>query len=223
VALLGRSGDGSVLVLGPVRAIEPDAALRRDKSWEVKRDAQDRVIAQVVELCREYGAQAYTDQHEQAVVARPRELGLKTTMYAMNRERKHAAFKQLRDVLYHGLLVLPDHGPLLDEMMRVQVNLEQAGPKIILPRSSSGHRDQILALAPPGGCSSEGRPERSLRRSLPHRRALCSPGQRRTRFRPPQGQLLAVAFATAGTDSSTARCTSSLSPRRGSIPKPAPT
>jgi len=74
VALLGRSRDGSGLVLGPVRAIEPDAALRRDKSWEVKRDAQDRVTAQVVELCREYGAQAYTDQ---AVVARSRERGLK--------------------------------------------------------------------------------------------------------------------------------------------------
>ena len=147
MALLGRS-NGTGLVLGPVRAIEPDRALRRDKSWEVKRDAQDRVTAEVVELCREYGAAAYTDQHEsQAVVARSRELGLKTTVYAMNRERKHAAFKQLRDALYRGTLVLPDHGPLLDEMMRVKVKLEQTGPKIILPRSSAGHCDQVQALA----------------------------------------------------------------------------
>jgi hypothetical protein len=75
----------------------------------------------VVALCREYGAQAFTDQHEsQAVVTRARELGLKTTVYAMTRERKVEAFKELRDQLYTGGLVLPNNSTLLDELRRVK-------------------------------------------------------------------------------------------------------
>jgi hypothetical protein len=146
VALLGRKGEN--LVLGPVRAIAPDRAVRKSKTWEVKRDAQDRVTEEVVRLCREYGARTYVDQHESAaVIARARELGLAVSVYAMDRDRKHKAFVALRTMLYSGQLVLPDHPTLLDEMMRVKVKIEQAGAKIILPRSSSGHCDQIQALA----------------------------------------------------------------------------
>jgi hypothetical protein len=144
VAIVGKS-DGR-LILGPVRALLPAKSL--GKSWEVKRSAQDAVTAQVVALCKEYGAQAFTDQHESgAVVTRARELGLKTTVWGMTRERKHDAFKELRDRLYTGGLVLPDNAALLDEMRRVKLKLGQGGPQIILPRSSRGHCDMVQALA----------------------------------------------------------------------------
>jgi hypothetical protein len=81
------------------------------------------------------------------VVTRARELGLKTTVWGMTRERKHDAFKELRDRLYTGGLVLPDNAALLDEMRRVKLKLGQGGPQIILPRSSRGHCDMVQALA----------------------------------------------------------------------------
>lgn len=144
LAIVGRA-DGR-LILGPVRAILP--AKSRGKSWEVKRSAQDAVTRQVVAVCKEYGALAYTDQHESgAVVTRARELGLKATVWGMTRERKHQAFKELRDRLYTGGLVLPDNAALLDELRRVKLKLGQGGPQIILPRSSRGHCDQVQALA----------------------------------------------------------------------------
>lgn len=143
LALLGRRG--GKLVLGPCRAIVPE---RGKRTWEFKRGAQDKVTAQAVALCREYGAQAFTDQHEsQAVITRARELGLKATVFGMTRERKYAAFKELRDQLYTGNLVLPDNGTLREELSRVRVKLGEGGPKIVLPRSSRGHCDMVQALA----------------------------------------------------------------------------
>jgi hypothetical protein len=144
VALVGSKGGR--LVLGPVRAIMP--ARSRGKSWEVKRRAQDAVTAEVVKLCKLYGARSFTDQHESgAVVARAAELGLKATVHGMTRERKHEAFLELRGRLYTGQLVLPNNAELLDELRRVKLKLGQGGPQIILPRSSRGHCDQVQALA----------------------------------------------------------------------------
>lgn len=143
VALLGRRG--GQLVLGPCRAILPEKGKR---TWEFKRNAQDRVTSQVVAICRAYGAQAYTDQHEsQAVVDRARQLGLKATVFGMTRERKHEAFKELRDTLYAGRLVLPSNQALLDELGRVRLKLGEGGPRIILGRSAKGHCDMVQALA----------------------------------------------------------------------------
>ncbi len=146
LALVGRRGDE--LVLGPVRAMQPDKAARRAKSWEAKRDAQDRMTAEVLELCKGYAARCFTDQHEsKALIARARESGVSMAVTAMNPATKHQAFKALRDALYSGRLTLPDNAVLLDELARVRVKLEQGGPKIILPRSGRGHCDQVQALA----------------------------------------------------------------------------
>jgi len=145
LALVGRDVNGR-LVVGPVEAIEPER--RRGWTFERKRAATDRVLARVAELCREFSASAVSDQHEsQAVIARLRELGVSAAVRAMTREVKLAAFRELRDRLYDGSLVLPAHESLFDELARVQLKIEQGGAKIILPRSSRGHCDMAQALA----------------------------------------------------------------------------
>jgi hypothetical protein len=60
---------------------------------------------------------------------------------------KLQAFRELRDRLYDGSLVLPRKDALLDELARVQIKLDQGGAKILLPRSSKGHCDMAQALA----------------------------------------------------------------------------
>lgn len=145
VALIGRLVDGR-LVVGLIEAIQPEH--RRGWTFERKRAATDRVLARVAEIARAYGARAASDQHEsQAVVARLRELGVTAAVRGMTREVKLAAFRELRDRLYDGRLVLPKHDSLLDELSRVQLKIEQGGAKVILPRSSRGHCDMAQALA----------------------------------------------------------------------------
>jgi phage terminase large subunit-like protein len=145
LALVGSAEDGRIVV-GPVEAIQPER--KRGWTFERKRAATDRVLARVAELCREYRADAVTDQHEsQAVTARLRDHGVSAVVRGMTREVKLAAFRELRDRLYDGSLVLPRHASLLDELARVQLKIEQGGAKIILPRSSRGHCDMAQALA----------------------------------------------------------------------------
>jgi hypothetical protein len=145
LALLGVTAD-SRLVVGPVEAIEPER--KRGWTFELKRAARDRVLARVAELCKSYSADAVSDQHEsQAIVARLSELGVNAHVVGMTREIKLAAFRELRDRLYDGSLVLPLHESLLSELARVQLKIEQGGAKILLPRSAHGHCDQVQALA----------------------------------------------------------------------------
>lgn len=145
VALIGATDQGR-LVVGPVEAIEPER--KRGWTFELKRAARDRVLARVADTCKRYCANAVSDQHEsQAIVARLSELGVNAHVVGMTREVKLAAFRELRDRLYDGSLVLPLHESLLSELARVQLKLEQGGAKIILPRSQHGHCDQVQALA----------------------------------------------------------------------------
>ena len=147
VALLGRSAEGR-LVVGPVLAIQPER--KRGWTFERKRSAQDRMLAEVAELCGRYAARVYSDQHESvAVTTRLRELGLAASVVGMTRETKYRAFKELRDRLYDGSLELPEHPELFEELARVQSKIEEGSPfpKIILPRTSRGHADQAQALA----------------------------------------------------------------------------
>jgi len=146
VALLGVSGEA--LKLGPVRAFAPDKMLRKRRTFERIRGAQDKTLAQVAGICGEYGARVYTDQHlSQAIVDRLGELGVHASTEAMTRETKYAAFRELRGFLYSGRLVLPNNPTLIDELQRVKVKIEAGGPKIILGRTSLGHSDQAQALA----------------------------------------------------------------------------
>jgi hypothetical protein len=162
VALLGRDGSGRVVV-GPCDAIMPER--KRGWTFERKRAATDRVLGRVGELCRAYGARVFTDQHEsQAIVSRLRELGVTATVIGMTRETKLAAFRELRDRLYGGSLVLPRHQALLEELSRVQIKIGEGGAKIVLPRSSRGHCDMAQALAL--GCY-ELRHDRRLRFTVP--------------------------------------------------------
>ena len=145
VALIGTTADGK-FVVGPVEAILPER--KRGWTFERKRAATDRVLARVGDLCKAYSATAVTDQHEsQSVVARLGEHGVTAYVRAMTRDTKLAAFRELRDRLYDGSLVLPVHDDLLDEIRRVQLKIEQGGAKVILPRNSKGHCDQVQALA----------------------------------------------------------------------------
>jgi hypothetical protein len=144
-ALIGRGAAGR-LVVGPIEAVLPER--RRGWSFELKREATDRVLSRVADVCRRYSAYTVSDQHEsQTITARLQALGVNASVTAMTRETKLAAFRELRDRLYDGSLVLPDHPDLFDELRRVRLKLEQGGAKIILPRSSKGHCDMVQALA----------------------------------------------------------------------------
>ncbi len=144
-ALVGRDDRGR-LVLGPVGAIMPQ--FKRGWTFELKRREQDRVLKEIATLARRYSAHAIVDQHQStAVVERLRRHGVSASVWTMTRETKMAAFRELRDRLYDGSLILPDHPDLLDEIRRVRLKLEQGGAKIILPKSSKGHCDMVQALA----------------------------------------------------------------------------
>lgn len=145
LALIGIDEHGR-RVVGPVEAILPER--KRGWTFERKRAAQDRVLSRVAELCRAYSARTVSDQHEsQAITARLRELGVSVQVVGMTRDTKLAAFRELRDRLYSGDLVLPQHDDLLAELARVGLKIEQGGAKVILPRSSRGHCDMAQALS----------------------------------------------------------------------------
>lgn len=174
VALLGRTGAGG-LVVGPVMAIQPER--KRGWTFERKRSATDRVLAQVAELCGRYGARVYTDQHESvAVTTRLRELRLTASVVGMTRETKYRAFKELRDRLYDGSLELPEHPTLFEELARVQSKIEEGSPfpKIILPRTSRGHADQAQAIALATYMMRHTRPAGATSRRVPAGRPLTA-------------------------------------------------
>ena len=144
-ALIGRDSLAR-LVVGPVGAIVP--RFKRGWTFDLKRKETDRVLSEIATMARNYSASVTADQHQSVAVAdRLRSLGVNASVLAMTREVKLACFRELRDRLYDGSLVLPDQQDLLDELRRVRLKLEQGGAKVILPRSSRGHCDQVQALA----------------------------------------------------------------------------
>ncbi|HXB16402.1 MAG TPA: hypothetical protein VNV44_11745 [Solirubrobacteraceae bacterium] len=146
LAMLGRRGER--LVLGPYRAFQPDAAAKKQRVFHLLRKSQDRVIGEVADVCKQYNARVYTDQHlSQAVVAALREHGVHATTFGLTGERKLAAFKELRGALYSGRLVLPNNAMLLEELQRLRVKNTADGPRILLGRSKHGHSDALMALA----------------------------------------------------------------------------
>ena len=161
VSFLGLTAAGQ-FVLGPCQAMTHGF----DGSWtaERKRDAWQEVLAKVANVCRQYDAEVFSDQHESQVVAEMlSRYGIESTVISMNgRPRdeydqpmeaagnvKYTAFVELRDALYSGKLRLPTHTDLFTELMNVQLKIDSTGPRVILPRSSKGHCDlaQSLALA----------------------------------------------------------------------------
>lgn len=156
LAHVGR-GAGDQLVLGPVITIEQRRRARGGWTIEDKAQAWDHALVQVAEQCRCYPGRVFTDQHESQIVTnRLRELGVTAEVIAMNAKPegstgsesvKLLAFRELRDRLYSGHLILYKHDSLLEELARVQLKIEANGPKVILPRSAKGHCDMAQAVA----------------------------------------------------------------------------
>jgi Terminase large subunit, T4likevirus-type, N-terminal len=159
VAMLGQTESGT-FVLGPCQAFEHE----HEGSWsaESKRDAWQSVLGKVATVCREYDAEVFSDQHESQVVTEMlARFGVACVVIGMNGKPrdefdnpmegagnvKYASFIELRDSLYSGKLPLPVHEDLRDEILGVQLKIDSSGPRVILPRSSKGHRDLAQALA----------------------------------------------------------------------------
>lgn len=140
------------MVLGTVAALRPAHVARGSaRSFERKREEEDEVLAQVAGICREYEAAAVLDQHQsQAIIARLRDHHVSARVLAMTggpTGTKWAAWREFRDRVHDGSLVLPAREDLLREVLSVRWKIDGAGPRIILPRSARGHCDQAQALA----------------------------------------------------------------------------
>ena len=126
VALVGVA-DGQ-LMLGPVTAFRQE---RGPRTFEFGSKTRDRVLQQVADLCRRYGATAYLDQHQTVqIVSRLRELGAVAHTVPQTREAKWlVACFQLR-----GRVGRPSGRPVMDlEKARVTItggsmNGGKAGP-----------------------------------------------------------------------------------------------
>ncbi len=160
VAFLGLTADGT-FVLGPTQAFEHDYG---GGTWtaEGKRNAWVQVLQKVAAVCERFNAEVFSDQHESQVVSEMlSRFGVEATVIGMNGKPrdefgqpmeaagnvKYQSFIELRDALYSGKLTLPAHHELFEEIVGVQLKIDSTGPRVILPRSSKGHRDLAQALA----------------------------------------------------------------------------
>lgn len=148
LALVGRRVSDGRLVLGLTRRWKPKRARGDAGSFEQRRLTEDRVLAEVADLCRRYGAQAVTDQHAApAIVARLRRAGVFVRTQAMTAATKTDAFSELRQRLYAGELELYGEPQLLAELRRLRTRYASGRAAVVNPHSGDSHGDQAQALA----------------------------------------------------------------------------
>jgi hypothetical protein len=147
LALVGRGlDDPRRMVLGPVRAFKPAAG--RAQSFDAKRQAQDELLGQVIELCRRYNATAVTDQYESvATVERLQRAGIAVRVNNMTAPSKTAAFAELRARLYDQTLELRDDPDLTAELRRLRTKRTAGQATVVNPRVGGSHGDRAQALA----------------------------------------------------------------------------
>lgn len=148
LALVGRRVSDGRLVLGLTRRWKPKRARADAGSFEQRRLTEDRVLAEVAELCRRYRAQAVTDQHAApAIAARLRRAGVVVRTQAMTAASKTDAFSELRQRLYAGELELYGEPQLLAELRRLRTRYASGRAAVVNPHSGDSHGDQAQALA----------------------------------------------------------------------------
>jgi hypothetical protein len=155
------------LVLGLARAWKP--ARHKATSFEERRAVEDRVVAEVADVCLRYRAAVVTDQYlAPAVVDALRRRGLDVWATPMTAASKTAAFGELRARLYGGTPELYPEPTLIAELRRLRARHAAGQASVVNPGVGGSHGDlaQALALAvlahgtgrvgAPGEASAEG-------------------------------------------------------------------
>jgi len=137
--------DRGRLVLGRVQAWKPS---RGDGSFEGRRAREDRVLGEVAEVCRRFGARVITDQYAApSVVARLQQAGLSVRTVPMTASSKTDVFLELRARLNAGSLELYPDTQLLAELRRLRVRYTAGASAVVNPRVGASHGDLAQALA----------------------------------------------------------------------------
>lgn len=147
LALVGRDpADRRRLVLGLARAWRPTG--RKAVAFEERRQLEDAVLAEVADVCLEYGAAVVTDQYAaRPIVDYLRRRGLRVRTHAMSAASKSAVFASLRAQLNAAGLDLYEHPDLLAELRRLRTKYTAGQASVVNPRVGGSHGDLAQALA----------------------------------------------------------------------------
>jgi hypothetical protein len=134
-----------VLVLALARSWRPT----RQASFEGRRYVEDQLLAQVAQVCLQYGAtKVSTDQYAaQPVIDRLTREGLHVEAVPMSATSKTQAFAELRARLYNGTLELYENDDLLAELRRLRSKFTAGSASVVNPRVGGSHGDMAQALA----------------------------------------------------------------------------
>jgi hypothetical protein len=134
------------LVVGHVRSWKPGK--RKPLTFEHRRANEDAVLAEVADVCVQYGARVVTDQYAAApIVDYLRRRGLIVRTVPMTATSKSEVFAALRARLNTGTLDLYEHGDLLAELRRLRTKFTAGQASVVNPRVGGSHGDLAQALA----------------------------------------------------------------------------
>ena len=147
LALVGRAKDDpGRLVVGAVRSWQP--AKRKLLSFSDRREREDEVIAEVAEVCREFGARVVTDQYAaRAVTDALAAEGLRVSSRPLTAASKTQVFTETRARLYAGSLELYEQPELLAELRRIRTRYAAGSSSVVTPRVNGTHCDLAMATA----------------------------------------------------------------------------
>ncbi len=117
-------------------------------SFAQRRQVEDELLGNVIDVCRRYRAVAVTDQYAaRAVVDRLSAAGIVVRVQNMSAATKTAAYTELRARLYDGTLPLRDETELVAELRRLRSKFTAGSSTVVNPRVGGSHGDRAQALA----------------------------------------------------------------------------
>ena len=137
------------LLVAHVAGLRPGRASTFARRAAVQKKLLDRIVA----LAKKYDAMVAIDQYSSVQVrAHLTAEGVRCKVLTMGAVSKTAAYVELRDRLYGGLLDLPADGELLADLRRVRTRVTDGSSRVIVPRVGGsrrhhGDRGDATALA----------------------------------------------------------------------------
>jgi phage terminase large subunit-like protein len=148
-ACVGESlTEPGVFLVGDVAAIDPGQRLR---SWEQRREREDRTLAEVWAILEPYqearpGLKIVSDQHQaDGIRSFFERRGAQVEIVNVTAPIQTAAFVSMRARLVDGSLRCWNNSLLLEDLRRVRT--ARTAESVVLPRYAGGHCDASSALA----------------------------------------------------------------------------
>jgi len=124
--------------------------LARQWTGKVRDRSRPRaILAEIAEVCREYGVDSvHTDQYSAEVLQDlAEEVGLTLLVQDVTRAIKHDQVSNLRALMDEGLVSLPPEADIRKDLQLTRRKVTQDGVSVVYPRSSDGrHCDYVPTL-----------------------------------------------------------------------------